>query len=93
MDTSVLSFVVALCGSIIILLLAVVAFFIKKFIVKVDDISIAVSNICINVEHNRTEFESFEKTNEQQHVIMDKCLASHANNIHDHEKRLIKIGA
>jgi len=93
MDTSVLSFVVALCGSIIILLLAVVAFFIKKFIGKVDDISIAVASICINVEHNNTEFDGYEKSNNQQHVIIDTRLASHANSINDHEKRLIKIGA
>ena len=91
MDTSVLTFVVTLCSSIIILLLTVVAFFIKKFIGKVDDISIAVANLCLNMRETNVEADGFEKACYKTHENVDLRLNNNERKISDHEKRIVKL--
>jgi hypothetical protein len=91
MDTSVLGFVLAVSGSIIILLLTIVGYFVKKLINKVDDISVSLVNICLTVEKSSVSYDSFEEICERNFNSIDHRLNGHEKRINEHESRLVKL--
>jgi len=91
MDTSVLSFVVAVCGSIIVLLLTVVAYFVKKFIIKVEELTTAVNELRLTVDGARIIQNNFEKNCNGNHLVVNKRLDDHAKTLKDHGERITKL--
>lgn len=77
-------FILGISGSLIILLLGIVAFFLKRFIDEVVKLQEVVQQLHINTTTEKGRADTFWLAVEQKHNIIDHRLNDHSKKLGEH---------
>jgi hypothetical protein len=91
MNESVLTFILSVTGFLIVMLLGIIAFFLKEFAEQVKMLKLAVSELQLIVGSEKTRSESFIKSCEKVHTVVDKRLDEHGKRLDLHEMEISLI--
>ena len=85
------SIVLSLAGTIIVILLGIIAFWLKRFISSSDDLTKGLNNLAIALTEEKTKFKGFEKACNSNVELTTRRLNSHSKKLENHEERIIVI--
>ncbi|MCK5821366.1 MAG: hypothetical protein KAH17_05755 [Bacteroidales bacterium] len=89
--TVIESIVLSLAGTIIMILLGVIAFWLKRFISSSDDLTLSLNNLTVAMTEEKTKLKSFQETCKSNVAVTTKRLNAHAKRIDSHEVRITVI--
>jgi len=91
MNSETYQFVLAVVGPIMVLLLAIIGFFLRQQVTATKMLTDTVNILNTSVEVLRNNHSNFSVTDNERHSIVNRRLDSHSEKINDHEKRIIKL--
>jgi len=89
--TVIESIVLSLAGTIIVILLGIIAFWLKRFISSSDDLTKGLNNLALALTEEKTKSKSFQEVCKGNVAVTTKRLNSHAKKLENHEERIIVI--
>lgn len=93
MTQSFFQFVLAVSGTIIMILLAAVAYFLKKWAEATDSLTQSVNDLKTSVELLKLNQGNFDKTCFNKHLTIDNRLNAHSEKLEEHSQAIAELKA
>lgn len=90
MNEETLIWILSISGTIIILLLGIITFFLQKFVNSVDEIKAFVNTLRVSVAEDQIKFNSFMTNHYEQHKTIDRRLNDHSRRLDEHSIKIAR---
>ena len=85
------SLILSVASALIMLMLGIVAFFVKGLISSSKAVETAVNSLTISVATDRTRSEDFRASCDRTHDVVTNRLNDHRRRLDDHEKKITTL--
>jgi len=85
------SLILSVTSALLMLMLGIVAFFVKGLISSSKSVETAVNQLNISVATERTRSDDFRVSCDKTHEVVTSRLNDHRRRLDDHEKKITKL--
>jgi hypothetical protein len=93
MDNITLSIIISCAGTILIIMLGIIGVFLKRLLLKFDEMANTIENILNRLAASSSNFRNLTDNCKDKHEIINTRLNEHSKRIAQSEKDIIKINS
>lgn len=93
METDFHSIVLSVASGLIVILLAVVGYWLSRYVSSTDRLTMTVTKLNLTVAGLLSDQKSFKEACSERHSVTVKRLDSHAEKLDKHDRRITKLEA
>lgn len=90
MNEETLIWILSISGTIIILLLGIISFFLRQFVKSVDEIKSFVNALHVSVAEDKMNLNAFMTNHHEKHIAIDNRLNDHSKKLNEHSILIAK---